>query len=58
MMEGVNLAKIHCKHYCKCHSVPQYNNNNVIIKKERGRLCNRAQFTHLVSSGNRTCELS
>jgi hypothetical protein len=25
MMEGVNLTKIHCKHFCKCHSVPQYN---------------------------------
>jgi hypothetical protein len=22
MMEGVNLTKIHCKHLCKCHSIP------------------------------------
>jgi hypothetical protein len=22
MMEGVNLTKIPCKHFCKCHNVP------------------------------------
>jgi hypothetical protein len=22
LMEGVNLTKILCKHFCKCHSVP------------------------------------
>jgi hypothetical protein len=27
MMEGVNLTKIYCKHFCKCHDVPQYNSN-------------------------------
>jgi hypothetical protein len=28
MMEGVNLAKIYCKHFCKCH------NKEVKIKKQ------------------------
>jgi hypothetical protein len=32
-MEGVNLAKIYCKHFCKCHNVPQYHNNMVIKNK-------------------------
>jgi hypothetical protein len=32
MMEGVNLTKMCCKHFCKCHNVPQYR-NNVIRKK-------------------------
>jgi hypothetical protein len=32
MMVGVNLTKRYYKHFCKCHSVPQYNNN--IIKNE------------------------
>jgi hypothetical protein len=22
MMEEVNLTKIYCKHFCKCHNVP------------------------------------
>jgi hypothetical protein len=26
MTEGVHLTKIHCKHFHKCHNVPQYNN--------------------------------
>jgi hypothetical protein len=30
MMEGVNLTKMYCKHFCNCHTVPQYNNNMVI----------------------------
>jgi hypothetical protein len=25
-MEGVNSTMIYCKHFCKCHNVPQYNN--------------------------------
>jgi hypothetical protein len=28
---GVNSAMIYCKNFCKCHSVPQYNNNKIII---------------------------
>jgi hypothetical protein len=27
-MEGVNSAVIYYKNFCKCHSVPQKNNNN------------------------------
>jgi hypothetical protein len=27
---GVNLTKIYCKHFCKCHNVAQC--NNIIIK--------------------------
>jgi hypothetical protein len=30
MMERVNLTKIYCKHFCKCHNVPPeqlYDNN-------------------------------
>jgi hypothetical protein len=27
-MEGVNSTMIYCKNFCKCHIVPQYNNNN------------------------------
>jgi hypothetical protein len=32
MMEGMNLTKIYCRHFCICHNTmyPQYNNN---IKK-------------------------
>jgi hypothetical protein len=29
---GVNSTKIYCKHFCKCHMYPQYNNNMIIIK--------------------------
>jgi hypothetical protein len=28
MMERVNSTTIYCKNFCKCHNVPQYNNNN------------------------------
>jgi hypothetical protein len=28
----VNLTKIYCKQFCKCHKVPQYNNMMIIIK--------------------------
>jgi hypothetical protein len=27
MMEGVNSTMIYCKNFCKCHNVPQHNNN-------------------------------
>jgi hypothetical protein len=35
----LNLTEIYCKHCCKCHNVPQYNNNMIIkntknLKKE------------------------
>jgi hypothetical protein len=26
---GVNSTIINCKNFCKCHSVPQHNNNNI-----------------------------
>jgi hypothetical protein len=29
-MEGVNLVKIHCKHFCKYHNVPPVHNNMLI----------------------------
>jgi hypothetical protein len=32
-VRGVNSTMIFCKNFCKCHNVPQYNNN--IIKKEK-----------------------
>jgi hypothetical protein len=36
MMKGVNLVKIHCKYFCKCHNVPPYSNNMAIkIKNKR-----------------------
>jgi hypothetical protein len=27
---GVNSNVIYCKNFCKCHSVPQYNDNMII----------------------------
>jgi hypothetical protein len=27
---GVNSTRIYCKSFCKCHNVPQYNNNMII----------------------------
>jgi hypothetical protein len=36
MMEGVNLSKIYCKHFCKCHSVyPVQQLHDKIIKKKK-----------------------
>jgi hypothetical protein len=36
MMEGVNLTKMYCKHFYKCHNVPpvqkQYDNKNKVNK--------------------------
>jgi hypothetical protein len=31
MMEEVNSTMIYFKNFCKCHNVPQYNNNMIII---------------------------
>jgi ribosomal protein L44E len=40
-MEGVNLTKIYCKHFCKYHNVPpvqeQYDNKNKILKRRLDR---------------------
>jgi hypothetical protein len=33
MMEGEYSLMIHCKKFCKCHNVPQY--NIIIIKKKK-----------------------
>jgi hypothetical protein len=43
-MEGMNLTKIYCKYFCKCHSVPQYNN----IIKERNKKIYEYSFHVLV----------
>jgi hypothetical protein len=32
MMERVNSNMIYCNNFGKCHNVPQYNNNMIIIK--------------------------
>jgi hypothetical protein len=29
MMEGMNLTMIYCRNFCKCHNVPQHNNNMI-----------------------------
>jgi hypothetical protein len=31
--EGVNLTKIYCNHFCKCHKVPWYKYNIINFKK-------------------------
>jgi hypothetical protein len=28
--DGGGESKIYCKHFCKCHNVPQYSNNTII----------------------------
>jgi hypothetical protein len=30
MMEGLSSTKIYYENFCKCHNVPQYNNNMII----------------------------
>jgi hypothetical protein len=37
MIEGVNLTMMYCTNFCKCHHVPQYN-NNMILKNPYSRL--------------------
>jgi hypothetical protein len=37
---GVNLTKLYCKNFCKCHNVPWYNSNIIFknfyrIKKQK-----------------------
>jgi hypothetical protein len=34
MMERVNSTVIYSKSFCKCHSVPQYNNDMIKKKKK------------------------
>jgi hypothetical protein len=48
MMEGVNSTKIYCKDICKCHSVPQYN-NNMIIKKGKKNNQTAKSYLHTKS---------
>jgi hypothetical protein len=31
MMEEAKVAKIYYKHFCKCHNIPQHNNNMIKI---------------------------
>jgi hypothetical protein len=35
MMEEVNSAMMYYKNFCKCHNVPQYNNNMKIKKRQQ-----------------------
>jgi hypothetical protein len=35
--EGVNSTMIHCKKFCKCHNIPQYNNKKK-SSKFKGKL--------------------
>jgi hypothetical protein len=35
MMEGVNLTMMYCDNFCKCHIVPQYNNNKKLYKDDK-----------------------
>jgi hypothetical protein len=34
-VEGVNLSKIHCKYFCKCHNVPGYTYDPLIKTKKK-----------------------
>jgi hypothetical protein len=36
MMEEVNFTMLYCMAFCKCHNVPQYN-NNMIIKNVKNK---------------------
>jgi hypothetical protein len=42
MMEGVNSTMVYCRRFCKCHSVPQYINqqiNQSIKIRSRTTIC-------------------
>jgi hypothetical protein len=45
MMQGVYLTKIYHERFCKCHSVPQCNNNMII--KNKIKFKKRSQITVL-----------
>jgi hypothetical protein len=41
--DRVNLTKIYCKHFCKCHNVPQYKNNIILKVFKRSLVCLTSQ---------------
>jgi hypothetical protein len=34
-----NSTMIYCKNVCKCHNVPQYNNNNILLMHISCAMC-------------------
>jgi hypothetical protein len=40
MMEGVNLTKVYCKHFCKHHNVPpvQQQYDIIFLKKKKKKM--------------------
>jgi hypothetical protein len=70
MMDGVNSTITSCKNFCKCHNVPQYNNNknkflkifkrNTPFNKGGGKnlaMSTKNENMHLVWSKNTTSRL-
>jgi hypothetical protein len=46
--EGVTSTTIYWKNYCKCHNVPQYNNNIIKKKGKKAWYCGKGSLEYLL----------